>query len=195
MLNNETYKIAPLELPSEKLIYLDIETEPFGGRIWLIGIQIDGQFSQLYADDWGQEEEILEKFLDTIRGKPGHTLVSYSGTNFDLRNLEAATGRPGFSPILSRFPHVDLCSRLRRCFIFPNQSYGLKDLGTFLGYPFRNPDLNGLEVALLYQNHVEKGVPLDPKVFEYNEDDVKALPYLIERSMLNPTVNEEERDD
>jgi hypothetical protein len=34
-------------------------------------------------------------------------------------------------------------------------------------------------VALAYHRHIERKIPLDPSVIQYNEDDVKVLPYLI----------------
>jgi predicted RecB family nuclease len=67
---------------------------------------------------------------------------------------------------------------MRRSFIFPTRGYGLKRLGGFLGYPFSNPHLDGLTVSTQYQDHIERGDPLDPRDFVYNEDDVKVLPYI-----------------
>jgi predicted RecB family nuclease len=70
---------------------------------------------------------------------------------------------------------------LKRCFIFPRKSYALKDLGSFLEYNFKYPELDGLMVALGYHRHVEENEPLDPKILEYNEDDVKVLPHMIDK--------------
>jgi uncharacterized protein YprB with RNaseH-like and TPR domain len=36
-------------------------------------------------------------------------------------------------------------------------------------------------VALGYHRHVEENEPLDPKILEYNEDDVKVLPHMIDK--------------
>jgi predicted RecB family nuclease len=77
--------------------------------------------------------------------------------------------------------HVDVCQQVKECFIFPNQSYALKDLASFLGYKFKYPELCGLLVALEYHRHIQDKTPLDPRLFEYNEDDVKALPFIIEK--------------
>jgi len=83
------------------------------------------------------------------------------------------------SDVFSSYPHIDLCQALRRSFIFPNQSFALKDIGKCLKYPFKHPDLDGFFVALEYQRHVEENKPLDPKVLEYNKDDVKALAFIV----------------
>ena len=77
--------------------------------------------------------------------------------------------------------HVDLAVQIKDCFIFPNQSYALKDLGSHLGYKFRYPELSGLIVALEYHRHILDKTPLNPIFLEYNEDDVTALPFLIKR--------------
>jgi hypothetical protein len=63
-----------------------------------------------------------------------------------------------------------------------NQSYALKDLGKYLKYPLKHRELDGLYVVLEYQRHLEERKPLDPEVSEYNEDDVKALLFMIKRT-------------
>jgi len=183
MINNETYQIATFNLPTNKLIFFDIETDTNCERVWLIGTLIDGEFRQLYADNWEQEKTILEEFTEILKQHSDRTLVSYSCTNFDHRITLGALERHGLNAeFLESFPHVDLGTLLNRCFIFPNQKFALKDLGTYLEYPFRYPDMDGLAVALSYQSHVEDGKPLDPKIYKYNEDDVRAIPYLIEKA-------------
>jgi hypothetical protein len=51
--------------------------------------------------------------------------------------------------------------------------------------------MHGLLVALEYQRHVSKKKRLDPKVFEYNEDDVRSLPFIIEK--VNDGIKVEKR--
>jgi len=182
ILRNEIYQIAPFEVDCGKVIFFDIETDIACKRVWLIGLQIDGQFIQFYADSWQQEKDILEEFAEILRNHPDYTLVSFSATNFDYRITFEAMHRHGMNTeLLSSHPHIDICLRLRRSFIFPNQSFALKDLGSFLEYPFKYPDLNGFAVALEYHRHIEDGKPLDPKILEYNEDDVKVIPFLLSK--------------
>lgn len=77
------------------------------------------------------------------------------------------------------YPNEDLGVILRRCFIFPNQSFALKNIGSYLEYPFKYPDIDGFFVARNYMNHLDLGDPLDMRIFEYNEDDVRVIPHLI----------------
>ncbi len=170
------------EFPGDRLIYIDIETDDRCRRVWLIGLLVDGRFTRFYADTWDEERQILERFLGFLETQRGYTLVSYSGTCFDYRVPLNALNRLGVdSSILEETPHVDLCTLLRRSFIFPRSSYALKELGGYLCYDFKQSDLDGLQVAQAYQRHVECGEPLEPWFFEYNEDDVRVIQHLIER--------------
>jgi hypothetical protein len=76
---------------------------------------------------------------------------------------------------------MDLALQIKDCFIFPNQSYALKNLAAHLGYEFKYPELDGFLVAIEYHHHVIDGIPLNPMLFDYNEDDVKSLPFMIEQ--------------
>jgi len=189
IVDNEIIQTAPFETP-ENPVYYDIETSLSCDKVWLIGLLIDGELHQLYADDWSEEKCILETFTDILQRFPENTLVSYSGTRFDSRALLNAMKRHKVNHEPFRLKaEVDLCTRIRRSFIFPTRGYGLKELGSYLGYPFGNPSLDGHRVAEQYERHVKDGVPLDPRVIEYNGDDVKVLPYICERLETVNTTN------
>lgn len=177
-----TFQIEEFKPISGELILFDIETDIACKRVWLIGTYKDGQFLQFSANTWAEERKMLSKFLDFLRSYPRSKLVSFSGTNFDRNVVERALRRLklDFHSFLSHV-HIDMCQQLRNCFIFPTQSYALKDLASFLGYEFKYSELCGLIVALEYHRHIQDGTPLNPKVFEYNEDDVKALSFIMEK--------------
>jgi len=182
MSENRTYQIAPFALPEEKLVFFDIETDIACERIWLIGVLKEGRFTRFYADNWKQERKILRDFLRFLEETPNSCLVSFSGTGFDRNVIQRALNRLRMnSDTFSSHPHIDLCQSLRRSFIFPNQSFALEDFGTYLNYPFKHPDLDGFFVALEYQQHVNEQKRLDPKVLEYNEDDVRVLAFIVEK--------------
>ena len=179
--NMETYQTHPFEFPVNHHIFIDIETDVQCRRVWLIGVLIDGVFTQLYAESWEDERRILEEFLALLRRHEGYSLVSYSGTGFDYRVTLNACRRNGLDTgVLESFSHIDLCTVLRRCFIFPQSSYGLKELGGFLRYEFKQTELDGLAVARAYQRHVEHGIPLGAEVMEYNEDDVRVMKHMVD---------------
>jgi predicted RecB family nuclease len=180
MVENKIFQVSPFIFPEDRLIFIDIETDLACQRVWLIGLLIDSKFIQLYADSWDEEKKILSDFLAILKKHPGYTLVSYSGTNFDYRVPLYALMRVGLkTDLLESHQHFDLSHMVRNCFVFPNQSFALKELGAYLKYPFMFPDLNGMFVAFKYMKHVEDGEPLDEKVIKYNEDDVRVLPFII----------------
>jgi predicted RecB family nuclease len=75
--------------------------------------------------------------------------------------------------------NVDLRKKVRKSFVFPTRGHGLKSVGSFLGFPFRNKGFNGFKVALGYQRHVEEmSQSLSRRYFDYNEDDVRVLPFI-----------------
>lgn len=178
IVNGETIQTAPFQPPGNP-IYYDIETDLRCERVWLIATLTHGELIQLYADGWNQEKNILEQYMTAINDLPDHTLVSYSGTRFDSRVLTNAMKRHKLphEPFETK-PEIDLCTQLRRSYIFPTRGYGLKELATHLGYTFRNPGLDGRAVAEQYHRHIDEGVELDPRVLEYNQDDVKALQFI-----------------
>jgi predicted RecB family nuclease len=180
ILEGKILQVSPFAFPEDKIIFIDIETDLACNRVWLIGLLVDGQFTQLYADDWRREKEILIKFLDFLNKYPDYVLVSYSGTRFDYRVLLQALKRQRLkTALLESHEHFDLNCEVKNCFIFPNQSFALKELGAYLQYPFKFPELNGMIVAQKYMKHAEDGEPLDKQIIEYNEDDVKVLPFII----------------
>jgi len=182
-LENKVFQVAPFSIDQKKAIFFDIETDIACRRVWLIGLQIDGKFNQLYADNWKQEKKILVEFSKILAANPDYTLISFSGTNFDYRVTLGAMQRHRMKTNhLESHSHIDLSTLLRRCFVFPNQRFALKELGSYLKYPFKNPDLDGLAVALAYHRHAEEGKPLSKRILKYNEDDVMALPFLISKA-------------
>ncbi len=180
---NEIYQISPFTIPDKKIIYIDIETDMYPAkRIWLISLGVDGKFKQFYADTWEQQKDILYKFKAFLKKNPNTLLLSFSGNNFDFRLLKNAMVRFGLNiDELTSLQHIDLNILLKRSFIFPIQRYSVKDLGKLFGYPFKHTHLDGFNVAFKYIEHIKKGIPLEKEILEYGEDDVKVLPFLIEK--------------
>ncbi|MCP8316892.1 MAG: TM0106 family RecB-like putative nuclease [archaeon] len=181
VLERKIYQIAPFALPKDVIFY-DIETDLAWNRVWMIGVLKDGMFTQYYADQWSEEKKILKDFLSFLKKHPKSTLVSFSGIGFDQFVLQRALHRLRLdSRCFPIRPHIDLYQSLRGSFLFPISSYSLKELGKFLNYRFNHPELDGFNVALAYGRHVEEKEPLDSRLLEYNEDDVKVLPFIVEK--------------
>ena len=182
VIENKILRTSEIILPQNNVIFFDIETNVPPRKIWLIGVLHDGTFTQFFAKDWKQEKSMLTDFLEFLREKQMATLVSYSGNDFDRRVVCEALRRNRLGwKFFSSIPHIDLCKSIRDSFIFPIQKYALKDLGAYLGYAFKHPGMDGLQVALEYSSHIREKRKLDSRVLEYNKDDVNVLPYLIKK--------------
>ena len=176
------FKLKNIPHITGKLVFFDIETDVACERVWLIGVYDGKEFRRFYADTWEDEHTVLANFLRYLKLHSNATLVSFSGTNFDRNVVENALRRHRMDyPSFLKVRHIDLALQVKDCFIFPNQSYALKDLGAHLGYKFKHQELSGLIVALEYHRHVMDKTSLDPVFFEYNEDDVKVLPFMVGR--------------
>ena len=179
---NKILRTSEISLPQNNVMFFDIETDLDRRKVWLIGVLHDEKFEQFFAKDWKQEKTMLKDFLEFLREKQMATLVSYSGNDFDRRVVCEALRRNRLGwKFFSSIPHIDLCKSIRDSFIFPIQKYALKDLGAHLGYAFKHPGMDGLDVASEYESHFQDKRKLDSKVFEYNKDDVDVLPYLIKK--------------
>jgi predicted RecB family nuclease len=177
IVNNEVIQLESFKMPDKEFIYLDIETVPKWNKVWLIGLMVGDEFIQLYAKDYDDEKRILSEFIEIIDSYREQFLVTWTG--FDTRVLNKRLDFHGLpASLLNMLGHVDLNMKIWRSFIFPTRGYGLKKIGYYLGYPFRNPSLDGLIVSSQYQSHIERKEDLDSRIFSYNEDDVKVLPFI-----------------
>jgi len=176
MVNNEVIQLEPFWMPKRKPIYLDIETVPKWDKVWLIGLLIGNEFIQLYASDYDDEKRILTEYNQIIRNHGERCLVTW--TEFDTRILKKRMKLHGLPvSILNALSHVDLKLKIRRCFIFPTRGYSLKRLGTYLGYSFVNPHLDGLAVSSKYQDHIESG--------DFLDREVSSTTRMIARAIMN----------
>ena len=87
MVNNEIIQIRPFQMPSRKLLFLDIETTLRDRMVWLIGFMTGDGFTQLYADNREEEKDILTQFLHALSRNRGHIIVTW--TRFDTRVLQS----------------------------------------------------------------------------------------------------------
>jgi predicted RecB family nuclease len=67
----------------------------------------------------------------------------------------------------------------------PIDSESVKAVAEMLGIRYRHPELDGLEVALLYEHNyirmknAARKKALKRRLLEYNEDDVRSLPFIL----------------
>lgn len=180
--------VRPLELPPGPEIFLDIETDSAGGckYVWLIGLCIGrkGPYQAFFAETPGDERRILDAFAEFAVRKPGASFLTFSGSKLEERALHAGFSRHGLSTSLcSRI--VNLCHGFQQTVALPINSESIKEVARMFGFRYRHPGLDGLGVALLYEQnyialkHAGRRRALRQKLLEYNEDDVRSLPFIL----------------
>jgi predicted RecB family nuclease len=178
---NRIIKIGDFFIPDGNYVFFDIETD-MGEKVWLIGYLYKNKFMFLYADKLKEEKKIISEFLIFLKTIKNPILISYSCSNFDWNLIYGAIRRHKLNyKFIEKIPHYDIGLLLKRSYIFPNMSFKLKEIGSFLNYPFKHDDLDGRLVASAYLKHLETKKELSQKYLDYNEDDVRAIPFIISK--------------
>jgi predicted RecB family nuclease len=165
---------------------LDIETDFRQTYIWLIGLCVGdgGEYHDFFAESPGDEKAILLDFLRFMEGHPETDILTCSGSRFDERTMRSRLSSHGLPTALCD-RMIDLGPAIRRAVALPIKSERVKDVGRFFGYRYKHPDLDGLDVALLYggsyrgTKHARRRRELGRKLREYNEDDVRCMPFIL----------------
>ena len=119
----------------------------------------------------------LAVFLTT---KVDHTLVHFSGFDFDRRVLVRRMESHGIVPPSLLLQSVDCLPALRRSLALPTGGLGLKEAVECFGYRFAHLELHGWAVAYEYQQAIRYGRPVPERLLAYNRDDVLALRFLVQ---------------
>jgi predicted RecB family nuclease len=177
--------IKPLSVPQKPRVYFDIETDPDGGNklCWLIGVldEASGEFVQFLAEKPVHEKSILQKFVKFCEGFGTRQLVSYSGSNFDHRNVITRMQAFGIAVPPPLKNAIDLLHPIKKAVALPCKGYQFKDVAACFGFTYRHPDLDGFTVAQEYLRLADRGKRIPRQLLEYNEDDVRALQHVVAR--------------
>ena len=182
-------KVIPLERMisiDDDVAFLDIETDLVQKLVWLIGIYFKktDKLVQLVAHNPSQEKSILKKFLDNMKDFRGK-IYTFSGTKFDERVIKNRLDHHKMD--YSNLPEfIDLAIHIQRSYVLPLKSYSLKSIASRFGYNYLHPDLSGMTVALMYLSNYQKtkDKKLMKKLLEYNEDDIRSLPWIMDKLSL-----------
>ena len=185
-MENKIYRIAAIEFPETNVIHFDIETDLslsfVTKKVWSIAIHHNGKTKHFYAENWKEEKKILKQFLAYLKKTEDPNLFSYSGVGFDKNILAAALRRHNMdAEYFLSCNHFDLCTLIRHNYILPIGTYKLKDVGKYFGYKFKHEHIDGLFVAMQYENCQDMGTTLPKGIFSYIEDDVKSMDFIISK--------------
>lgn len=192
--------ISSLRLPPNPEIFLDIETDSNGGYdyVWLIGLCIGrkGPYRAFFAETPADERKILAEFLEFAASRPSANFLAFSSSKFEERVLQRRLSFHDLSTsVYSRL--VNVCQMFQQSVALPIDSEKVKDVAETLGFRYRHADLDGFAVALLYErNYIKtknaaRKKALKRKLLEYNEDDVRSLPFILDAvGNLSPAIDE-----
>lgn len=183
-IENRIYKQGSLKIPKGNLIYYDIETDLNSSvktkKVWSIALLFGEKYKVFYAKNWNEEQKILENFILYLKKIEKPILISYSGIGFDKTVLQYSLKRNKLDEnYFMNLYHEDLCSLLKKSYIFPIKGYGLKDVSEYLGYDFKSSYRDGRAIASQYINCQSTGNELPKNVFKYIKDDVYSMKYIV----------------
>jgi predicted RecB family nuclease len=148
--DKKVYVFGSPALPGSSVrIYLDMEGDPEGGYVYLIGMVVvrDGAETSysFWADSNEQEEEIFEQFLAEVSRYEGASLFCYGGYElaFLKRMRKVAKSKEQVDRVLGAL--VNVLSLVYAHVYFPCYSNGLKEVGNYLGCLWTEPDASGIQ--------------------------------------------------
>ena len=176
---------------SSELIILDLEYDQFV-LIWLVGLLVVDtkgmECYQFFAEEKSKEREILINLTNLLSRYNSHQILTWKGANADIPQLETAWRRcklPTSKLADLEDRHLDLYQLTLNSCRFPLKSFGLKEVGKYLGFTRKHEDINGLLAPHLYNQYLrmpkmskEKRL-LKTKLLEYNREDLEATLFIL----------------
>lgn len=166
--------------PSDKGLYIDIETDPLRNNHYLFGVLIvengEVEFKSFFADTPEKEEENWNNFVSFLDNFEEWPIFHYGWHEVNVfRSLTEKYGAPPVVRELFEEYMIDLIARLRNHVIFPSPFYSLKDIAKHLGFSWRTEEASGLKSIGWYDEWLKTtDGEIKKKIVEYNEDDVRA---------------------
>lgn len=174
----------------KKVIYFDFETsddvhpsEP--PHVYLIGLldKVKNKFIYFLGRGKQDEERIFSEFLDYL-GNLGDVCL-YHWSDYEIGEIDEIIKQyPKLAFRLAKLKNVcvDLKEVVKNNFYIPVPDYSIKKVAPFLGFPWRQKEVNAFEAMVLYWEWLKKPQKkIIQKVIDYNEDDCKAMVYVRER--------------
>lgn len=168
-------------------LYLDIEGIPDERFYYLIGLLVvEGNvatYSAFWADDHEDEKRAWRRFLERLLNYPDAPLYHYG--SYDAKAIKELGKRYGTSVQHVTAQLINLNSHVHGKLYFPTRSNSLKDLARIIGMSWRSSIASGLQ-SLVWRYRWEEAHDAQYRqlLFEYNEDDCRALRFLADQLSL-----------
>jgi uncharacterized protein YprB with RNaseH-like and TPR domain len=187
----------------EDLLFLDIEsTGVYGSSVFLIGLGYfkDGVFKvkQYLARTLEDELAIFERLKDFL--KKFKCFITYNGKTFDIpviadrflyyfeENPLISEDDNPYEVSNTLYHHIDLYHNCRRLWKDRFDDYRLSTIEKQLLQIHRDNDIPGAFVGFFYKRYVEKPkkyAGLIRKCIMHNYDDVRNLPFILDKLLEN----------
>ena len=138
----------------------------------------EAEFISFVAHSPFEEETVVRNFISWANSLD--SALFYHWHNYEKTHLTKMANHYGIAQgdlqnVLNRM--VDLHPLTINSYAFPTYGDGLKDIAKFLGFSWRQDDVDGLTTVALYQQYVTSDVPdsrIMSRILDYNEDDCLA---------------------
>ena len=164
--------------------YFDIESQPDLNLIYLHGVlMVQGTEQRFYpflAESPADEQQAWSQFLELVTAYPQAPIYHFCPYEVDcIRRLGKQFHTPPAT--IDRLVRrcVDLHAWVTQTVTLPVDSYALKSIARWLGFQWRQDDVNGAQAICWYNQWMQTGDRsyLDQIVI-YNEDDCQATHHL-----------------
>lgn len=201
---NKIISDLPQEFSShDTYLFLDIEDSGWihpdiPHFVFLIGVTVfdgnDSYFRSFVALNENEESTVFDDYFDFIDNFKNPIVFYWSPkekSEFEKFFQYRYTGdKHSFADFQNI--SVDMHPLVKNTFAFPIYSYSVKDVAKYLGFKWRQEDVDALESMALFWDCYEKGCTDKnderiKKIIDYNEDDCNSMLYIFNWMKQNLT--------
>ena len=183
-------KLADVTFPTVSTeIFLDLEgtgeqisEEELIAIDYLIGVLVrrggKEEYIPFLADNLEAEDQMFQEFLDWLAHQEDY--VIYHWHHYEKTHLKRLAERYRIAEEMNDrlFGRLrDLYKDAVSCFAFPTYGYGLKQVANYMGFSWRDEEIDAMDSAALYFQYVhnpKNNLDKLKKILAYNEDDCRA---------------------
>lgn len=183
LIENRSLVKGNFDFPDSKCeLFFDMESSPSLGVEWLFGILVQNgnetKLHQFVAKDPGEEKKAFSEFLQFISKYQGNYIYHYHTYETGaLRRLAQRYPNLLASDQLSSLldSMIDLYKIICDTLVLPLYFYSLKDVAKYLGFSWRDSEVDAVTSILLYDKYIEtRDESLLQTALDYNHDDLIA---------------------
>lgn len=170
-----------VDLPeAETELYFDIESDPLRDLDYLFGVleihEGKETYHSFFAEGADAEGKMWAEFCTFVENHIDAPMYHYGWYEIEVvRRFTARYGASDFVREALDRNMIDLLSVVRPAIAFPLSFYSLKDIAQYIGFEWRAVDASGANSVLWFEEWLKtKDKRTLQKIFEYNEDDVRA---------------------